>query len=285
MHLRGADEVAEERVRARGPRSQLGVELPRDEERMVGQLDDLGEAPVVRVAREHEPGLLEPLVVGGVDLPAMTVTLVHDLLAVGGGGQRARHEVAGLRPQPHGPAEVGHVLLLGEQVDDRVRRRRVELARVGALEPQTLRANSITAHCSPRQMPRNGTPRSRAYRTAATLPSTPRTPNPPGMRTPSTSRERLLGRLPAEVVGGDPLDLHVGAVVEPAVVERLHHGQVGVAQVHVLADDRDRDRLGGGVDPIDERLPLGEVGLARRRRRCRASSSSRPSRCSTSGTS
>ena len=39
----------------------------------------------------------------------------------------------------------------------------------------------------PRQMPRNGTERSRAKRAALILPSMPRTPKPPGIRMPSAS--------------------------------------------------------------------------------------------------
>ena len=48
--------------------------------------------------------------------------------------------------------------------------------------PQTLRENSMAAICKPRQMPKKGTLRSRAYFTAAILPSVPRMPNPPGTR-------------------------------------------------------------------------------------------------------
>ena len=58
----------------------------------------------------------------------------------------------------------------------------VELA---SAQPNTSRAYSITVHCIPRQMPRNGTLCSRAYLIAAILPSTPRAPNPPGTRMPS----------------------------------------------------------------------------------------------------
>jgi hypothetical protein len=64
-----------------------------------------------------------------------------------------------------------------------------------------------------------------------------------------------------DVVGGHPVDLDVDAVVEPAVLERLDHRQVRVPQVHVLADDRHAHRVDGRVDPFDERLPLGHVGL------------------------
>ena len=49
-------------------------------------------------------------------------------------------------------------------------------------------------------------------------------------------------------------------MVEPAVLQRLHHGQVGVAQVHVFADDRDVHGIRRGVDPLDQVVPLGQVG-------------------------
>ena len=60
----------------------------------------------------------------------------------------------------------------------------VELA---PFKPQTWRANSITAICIPKQMPKKGTRSSRAQRTAAILPSVPRGPKPIGTSTPSTS--------------------------------------------------------------------------------------------------
>jgi hypothetical protein len=74
--------------------------------------------------------------------------------------------------------------------------------------------------------------------------------------------ERLLRRVASEVVGRDPVDLHLHAVMDPAVVQGLRHRQVGVAEVHVLAHDRDPDGIGGRTDPGDEVLPFGEIGLA-----------------------
>jgi len=132
--VRRAHELPEQRVRPRGARAELRVELPRHEEGMAGQLDDLDEAPVGRQAREHEPAPREDLVVHGVHLEPVPVTLVHDGLAVGGGGDRSRHEVTGLGAQAHRAAEVRHVLLLGQQVDDRVDGGRVELGGVRALK-------------------------------------------------------------------------------------------------------------------------------------------------------
>ncbi len=52
--------------------------------------------------------------------------------------------------------------------------------------PSTCRANSETATCIPRQMPRYGIRRSRATRQARIFPSQPREPKPPGTSTPST---------------------------------------------------------------------------------------------------
>ena len=49
-----------------------------------------------------------------------------------------------------------------------------------------MRAASITAICMPKQMPKNGTLRSRANFTAWILPSVPRSPKPPGTRMPWT---------------------------------------------------------------------------------------------------
>ena len=51
--------------------------------------------------------------------------------------------------------------------------------------PATSRANSITASCMPRQMPRYGVFDSRAYWIALILPSVPRRPKPPGTSTAS----------------------------------------------------------------------------------------------------
>lgn len=50
--------------------------------------------------------------------------------------------------------------------------------------PRTDRAYSMTAICIPRQMPRYGTLFSRAYLAARIFPCTPRSPKPPGTRTP-----------------------------------------------------------------------------------------------------
>src|SRR5690349_11051822 len=56
----GADELAEERLGAVGPRVELRVELGGDEERVVGQLDHLDKALVGRGAAADQALVLEP---------------------------------------------------------------------------------------------------------------------------------------------------------------------------------------------------------------------------------
>ena len=49
----------------------------------------------------------------------------------------------------------------------------------GGTSPTTLRANSIVAHCRPRQIPKKGNLLSRANRMASIFPSIPRLSKPP----------------------------------------------------------------------------------------------------------
>ena len=71
-----------------------------------------------------------------------------------------------------------------------------------------------------------------------------------------------LGQQALDVLGLDPLELDLAGVVEAAVLERLDDRQVGVLEAHVLADDPDAHRaLGAELDPVDQDLPLAEVGV------------------------
>src|SRR5882724_6187188 len=54
-------EAVEQRVRALGPALELGVELARDEPRVVLELDDLDEPAVGALTRQEQPGRLEGL--------------------------------------------------------------------------------------------------------------------------------------------------------------------------------------------------------------------------------
>src|SRR5215207_2420249 len=118
-----ADELAEQRCRSVRARLELRVVLRRDEERMVGQLDDLDEALVGCGARHDQARRLEPAAQEVVDLVAMAVALVDDRLAVDLARLRVGVQLHRVGPEPHRAA----------QVDDRVLGVRVELAGVRAI--------------------------------------------------------------------------------------------------------------------------------------------------------
>ena len=63
------------------------------------------------------------------------------------------------------------------------------------------------------------------------------------------------------VLGVDPAHVDVAAGRDARVLERLVHREIGVVQLHVLADERDLDRLAPVVDPLGQLEPVGQVGL------------------------
>ena len=73
--------------------------------------------------------------------------------------------------------------------------------------------------------------------------------------------EAVGGQQPLDVLGLDPLDGHVGTVVEPGVLEGLDHRQVGVGQADVLADDPDPGREVRLTDPTHQVVPFLQVRL------------------------
>src|SRR5699024_3145964 len=64
------------------------------------------------------------------------------------------------------------------------------------------------------------------------------------------------------LIGLDPADPDLRVVGETAMAQRLGHRQVGVGQVDVLADDADRDLVGGVVHAFEHPVPPGPVDIA-----------------------
>src|SRR5436190_5764180 len=216
------DELPEQRVRTRRPGTELRVELSRDEEGMVRKLDDLHEAPVLRLARHDQAAALERLLVERVDLESVAVPFVDDRLTVGLRGSRSGDEMARLRPEPHRGPHVRHVLLLREEVDHRVRRRRIELRGVRALQPTHVASE---LHDGALEAEADAEERHPLFpRVADRLDLALDAPDAEaaGNKHAVDAREDLLGAPRRELVGSDPPKVHGGAVGEPAVRERLH---------------------------------------------------------------
>src|SRR5258705_13132664 len=80
---RGADKVAEQRMRIRCAGSQLRMELRADEPGMISQLDDLDKVVRGANARHDHPVLLECFLERIVDFVPVPVTFGDKLLFVG----------------------------------------------------------------------------------------------------------------------------------------------------------------------------------------------------------
>ncbi len=147
----------------------------------------------------------------------------------------------------------------GQQVDDRVRRLGVELGRVGALHVADVAGVVDDRHLHAEADAEERHLLLAGVATGRDLALDPALAEAAG----DEDAVGILERGGVEVLGADQVDLDVDAVVVAAVLERLDHRLVGVLELHVLADERDLDRLGGVVGAAAELLPVGEVGGGR----------------------
>src|SRR5919106_1489848 len=255
-----ADEVPEQRLRAVRPAFELGVELARDEPRMVGQFDDLDQGSIGRLPGAYEPRVLELAAEAGVDLVAMAVPLEDELVAVGLLGFRALHDATRVRPKSHRASERVEVLSR-QDVDHGGRRGRVELGRVRALEPghasgeiddRALQpeADSKERHVVfPCEASRVDLPLDASHSEAA------------GDQDSVDVAEHLVDVRSLEIVRRDPCDLHVGRMRVAGMLQALDDREVRVGKRDVLSDEADVDLFGARVDAVDDPLPVTQLGL------------------------
>src|ERR1044071_1448373 len=104
----GGNETAEERVGLVWFAVEFGVELAGDEERMLGQFNDLDQLAVGGKSAKDKVRLFEPLAIGIVEFVTMPVALVDDKGAIKPGGFCADHQLAGLGAQQHSAAFFGY---------------------------------------------------------------------------------------------------------------------------------------------------------------------------------
>lgn len=133
---RRADKAGEQRMGFVGPGFQLRMGLGGDEPRVVRQFDHFHDPPVGGQAGEHHAVGGQCLAVVVVHLIAVAVALGDLLFPVEGIGLGMLVQHAGVGAQPQGAANVFNAVLLGHQVDDRVRGVRIQLDAVGVGEAQ-----------------------------------------------------------------------------------------------------------------------------------------------------
>src|SRR5579859_664652 len=231
---------------------------------MVAQLADLDQRTVGRDAAGDQPFLFEDVTVGVVELVAVPVPLHDHVFAVGRLRLRARLETAGIAAQPHGATLLRDTGLLREQADDRDGRARRELGGVHIVRaedvPRELDHHHLHAEAEAeiRDLALAGVARGQDLALDAALAEAA------GHDDTVHTGQQIHDVLRRDRLRLDPAHVDLGAVMGAGVDQRLLDRHVGVAQLHVLADDRDLDELLRAGKPLDHRPPLGHVAAQRR---------------------
>src|SRR4051794_10878420 len=238
------------------------MELARHEPRVVRKLHDLDQASTLKGPGDGESGLDQRRAVVVVHLVAVTVSFVHDRLAVRLLGTSAFDELDGLRTEAHRPAEVLDLLLLGQEVDHGMRRLRIHLRRVRAFEPEhvarVLRHDHVHAETEP-EVGNAALAGDLAGEQLALPPA-----RPEAARDDHTVHrlEQSRGFLEGHVLRVDPADAHTTAVMCAGVLERLVDREVRVLELDVLPDQRDLDLLRRLLEALRDVEPRAELRLA-----------------------
>ncbi len=192
-----------------------------------------------------------------------------DILAEDLARARARPEQHLLRAEAHGAALVGGlvarlhaarlVLPLGDQRDHRMRRRAVELGAVGVGEAEHVAAEFDDRHLHPQADAEVG------HAVLAGVAHCLDLALDAALAEAARHQDGIhalagMGAVLLDVRGLDVVDVDAGAGLQPAVHQRLVQRQVGVADLHVLADHRDVDLAVGIGLGAHHLAPFGQVG-------------------------
>src|SRR6266550_1238791 len=235
---RRADEACEQRMRARGARLKLRVELTADIPRMRLKLHHLDQRSVGRKAAQVQSVLDELVAVLVVDLVAMAMPLADLRLAIDRGGLRSWSEPAGVRAEAHGTAHVSDVLLVFHQGNDRIVALRRKLTGVTVRQADDVAGefNDCRLHSETDSKERQaGLARvPDCFQHSLDSPNAEASGNENAVKV----REQLAGFLAArEQIAGQPGDFNSDVVCYPAVNEGFLNALVAVDEPGVLADD------------------------------------------------
>ena len=258
---RRRDEALEQGMGAVGAALELRVELGTQMEGAAGQLHRLHQTAVRAGAGNDQTGVLHLLPEVVVELVAVAVTLPDLGLAVALGHLGAGGHGAGVLAQTHGAALGDVALLVGHEGDDVVLAVRGELAGIGVgvaqHTPGKLHHHDLHAQADGKvgHVVLAGVLGGLDHALDAAVAEAAGHDDAVHVR-----KDLLAGVLVGQVLAFHPLDLHLAVILEACVVQALHHRQVGVVELDVLAHQRDGAGLAAGDDAAHHLLPLGQVG-------------------------
>ena len=247
---------------------ELRVGLGGHEERVAAalQLDELHQGAVGRGTADVQPGGLETVPVGVVDLVTMAVSLRHGRRAVQAGHQGVLVEFGRVGSQPHRSSEITLALddvdLLRHRRDDGIGAVRIELAGGSSLDPHQVLGRLDDCTLQSEAQPQEGDPLLSGVTNGSDLALDTADTEPAGY-TDTVHVTQVLSRplRGGAGVGGNPLDVDLDAVGVSSGAQRLGHREVGIGQIDVFADQGDRHLAGGLLHPFEQVVPGGPVDV------------------------
>ncbi len=200
-----------------------------------------------------------PVVV--VELIPVPVPLVDLLFSIALGHFRAGDNFAGVAAQAQGAALVDVRVLVGHKVDDLVQAVLVELPGVGVRNAADVPAELDDRHLHSQADAQIGDVlfpgKARRQNHALNAPASKAPGNDDSVAVPQPGGHVLL----VQGLRVHPVDVHLGAVVIARVAQGLHHGEIGVVELHILAHQSDAHVPLAAADPLHHAQPLGHVRL------------------------
>ena len=190
------------------------------------------------------------------------MAFLHFRLLIGRGRVGAGLYHAGVKPQPHGAAHIHNAALVGHQVNDRVRRARVELGGIGAFVAQHMAGELHHHQLHPQTKAKIGhfvlagiAGRENFALDAAVA--------------KAAGHEDAVGLphgFPAplffQVSRVHPGDFHIQPQRQPGMVEGFPHAEVGIMEFHIFAHEGNvHGGLVGAAGFGHQVLPGFPVGL------------------------
>ena len=187
----------------------------------------------------------------------MTVPLEEDGLTVSGDRAGTGLELTGIESQAHRAALFGQVALLGQDIDYGIGSENVELAAVGLLQLEEITRgldhHDLHAQAEPEighaALTRKASGADHALDAAGAKSA--------GDQDPVQPFQYCFAAGSLQGLRVDPLDLDLLVLFPTRVKERFAHADVGIAELHVLADDADPYVSLRRIDAVDQLAPIG----------------------------